>query len=109
MPRCSPALVDPGLNRRVRLQRSAIPPWHGARVADTPADVCLNQDRNLWNFQVTKNGGATQSFRGAGPWATATADEIIEHVRGQIARYKVPDYIDFVAELPKTFTGKIQK
>jgi len=31
------------------------------------------------------------------------------HVRGQIARYKVPDYIDFVAELPKTFTGKIQK
>jgi len=42
-------------------------------------------------------------------WATATADEIIEHVRGQIARYKVPDYIDFVAELPKTFTGKIQK
>ena len=48
-------------------------------------------------------------LRGAGPWATATADEIIEHVRGQIARYKVPDYIDFVAELPKTFTGKIQK
>jgi len=31
------------------------------------------------------------------------------HVRGQIARHKVPDYIDFVAELPKTFTGKIQK
>ena len=50
---------------------------------------------------------AAQSFRGAGPWATA--DEIIEHVRGQIARYKVPDYIDFVAELPKTITGKIQK
>jgi len=43
---------------------------------------------------------------GPGP---RTADEIIERVRGQIARYKVPDYIDFVAELPKTFTGKIQK
>jgi acyl-CoA synthetase (AMP-forming)/AMP-acid ligase II len=41
--------------------------------------------------------------------ATATADEIIEHVRGQIARYKVPDYVDFVVELPKTATGKIQK
>src|SRR5271169_2292190 len=54
--------------------------------------IQVQGDSNLWNFQVTKNGGATQSFRGAGPWATATADEIIEHVRGQIARYKVPDY-----------------
>ena len=54
-------------------------------------------------------GERPKAFVGAGPWATATADEIIEHVRGQIARYKVPDYIDFVAELPKTFTGKIQK
>jgi fatty-acyl-CoA synthase len=60
-------------------------------------------------FSGNEKWGATQSFRGAGPRATATADEIIEHVRGQIARYKVPDYIDFVAELPKTFTGKIQK
>jgi len=41
--------------------------------------------------------------------ATATAEEIIGHVCGQIARYKVPDYVDFVADLPKTATGKIQK
>jgi fatty-acyl-CoA synthase len=41
--------------------------------------------------------------------ATATKQEIIGHVRGQIARYKVPDYVEFIAELPKTATGKIQK
>jgi len=41
--------------------------------------------------------------------ATATEQEIIGHVRGQIARYKVPDYVEFIAELPKTATGKIQK
>jgi fatty-acyl-CoA synthase len=41
--------------------------------------------------------------------ATATADEIIEHVRGRLARFKAPDSVDFVAELPKTSTGKIQK
>ncbi|HKS44261.1 MAG TPA: acyl--CoA ligase family protein [Amycolatopsis sp.] len=36
-------------------------------------------------------------------------EELLEHVRGRIARYKVPDRIEFVSELPKTSTGKIQK
>ncbi|MFD0686448.1 acyl--CoA ligase family protein [Actinomadura fibrosa] len=39
----------------------------------------------------------------------ATESEIIEHVRGGLARYKAPDAVEFVAELPKTSTGKIQK
>jgi acyl-CoA synthetase (AMP-forming)/AMP-acid ligase II len=34
---------------------------------------------------------------------------VIEHVRGQIARFKAPDAVEFVDELPKTSTGKIQK
>ncbi|HLZ36721.1 MAG TPA: acyl--CoA ligase family protein [Mycobacteriales bacterium] len=41
--------------------------------------------------------------------AQATAEEIIDHVRSQIARYKAPDAVEFVPELPKTSTGKIQK
>jgi fatty-acyl-CoA synthase len=41
--------------------------------------------------------------------AHATADEIIDHVRGQLAHYKAPDAVMFVDELPKTSTGKIQK
>ena len=36
-------------------------------------------------------------------------DELIEHVRGQIAHYKAPGAVEFVDELPKTSTGKIQK
>ncbi|TKA04628.1 acyl--CoA ligase family protein [Actinacidiphila oryziradicis] len=39
----------------------------------------------------------------------ATEEELIEHVRMKIARYKVPRNVDLVAELPKTSTGKIQK
>ena len=35
--------------------------------------------------------------------------EIIEHVRGQIAHFKAPDAVEFLPELPKTSTGKIQK
>ncbi|MBK1788930.1 acyl--CoA ligase family protein [Prauserella cavernicola] len=35
--------------------------------------------------------------------------ELLEHARSRIARYKVPETVEFVAELPKTSTGKIQK
>ncbi len=42
------------------------------------------------------------------PGQAATADEIIAHCQGLIARYKCPRQIVFT-ELPKTSTGKIQK
>ncbi len=35
--------------------------------------------------------------------------ELIEFVRGQIARFKAPKSVDFVSELPRTSTGKVQK
>ena len=40
--------------------------------------------------------------------AQVTAEEIIEHCRGHLARFKVPRAVVF-GELPKTSTGKIQK
>jgi fatty-acyl-CoA synthase len=39
----------------------------------------------------------------------ATAEEIREFCRGQIAHYKVPRHIKFVDAFPMTITGKIQK
>jgi acyl-coenzyme A synthetase/AMP-(fatty) acid ligase len=42
----------------------------------------------------------------AGP---ALASELIQFCRAQIAHYKCPRTIDFVAELPRTETGKMQK
>jgi fatty-acyl-CoA synthase len=42
------------------------------------------------------------------PGHTATADDLIDWCRHNLARYKVPGHIVF-AELPKTSTGKIQK
>ncbi|WP_330255735.1 long-chain-fatty-acid--CoA ligase [Nocardia sp. NBC_00565] len=41
--------------------------------------------------------------------AQTSEHELIEHVRSRIARYKAPRDIEFVVELPKTSTGKIQK
>ena len=43
------------------------------------------------------------------PGQSATEDDIREFCKGQIAHYKVPKYIRFVAEFPMTVTGKIQK
>lgn len=42
------------------------------------------------------------------PGMTATEEEIIEHCRSLLARFKVPKTVIF-AEIPKTSTGKIQK
>jgi fatty-acyl-CoA synthase len=42
------------------------------------------------------------------PGATATAQELVAHCKGLLARYKVPREIRF-EEIPKTSTGKIQK
>ena len=36
-------------------------------------------------------------------------DELIDHVRERLARYKAPTPIEFVDELPRTSTGKVQK
>jgi fatty-acyl-CoA synthase len=43
------------------------------------------------------------------PGMTATEDEVKEFCRTQIAHFKVPRYVRFVADLPKTVTGKAQK
>jgi 4-hydroxybenzoate-CoA ligase/benzoate-CoA ligase len=39
----------------------------------------------------------------------ALADELKAFVKGRLAPYKYPRWIDFVSELPKTATGKIQR
>jgi benzoate-CoA ligase len=41
--------------------------------------------------------------------SVALASEIQEHVKQRLAHYKYPRQIEFIAELPKTATGKIQR
>lgn len=40
---------------------------------------------------------------------TATEDEIKAFCKAKVARFKVPRYVQFVAEFPLTVTGKVQK
>ena len=41
--------------------------------------------------------------------STLTEDDVKEYCRENIARFKVPRYVDFVEEYPMTASGKIQK
>ena len=41
--------------------------------------------------------------------ASATAEDVIAFTRDRLAHFKAPHTVTFVAELPKTATGKIQK
>ena len=40
---------------------------------------------------------------------TASSDELKAHVKQYLAPSKYPRWIEFLAELPKTATGKIQR
>ena len=43
------------------------------------------------------------------PGERATGEELKAHVKAKLALYKYPRWVEFVAELPKTATGKIQR
>lgn len=43
------------------------------------------------------------------PGAEVTAEELLEHLAGRVAKWWLPDRIDFTGELPKTGTGKFDK
>ena len=55
-----------------------------------------------------KWGETPMAFIELKPGAEATAQEIIDYCRDNMAHYKCPREVIF-AELPKTSTGKIQK
>ncbi len=56
-----------------------------------------------------KYGERPKAFVVLADGESATEEDIVEHVRSKIARYKAPKAVEFVPELPKTSTGKVQK
>ena len=56
-----------------------------------------------------KWGETPHAFVVLAPDATLTEAELISYAREQMANFKTPRKVEFVTELPKTATGKIQK
>jgi fatty-acyl-CoA synthase len=56
-----------------------------------------------------KWGEAPHAFVVLHAGASATAEDVIAFARGRLAHFKAPQGVTFLAELPKTATGKVQK
>ena len=56
-----------------------------------------------------KWGETGAAFIAVAEGAALTADDVKEHARAHLARYKVPSHVRFLDELPKGHSGKIQK
>jgi long-chain acyl-CoA synthetase len=56
-----------------------------------------------------KRGEAPKAFVKLKPGATATVEEIFEHLKPKISKIEMPAVIEFRAELPKTMIGKLSK
>ena len=54
-------------------------------------------------------GEVPVAFVALRPNATASADELVAHCRGQLAKFKVPKDVVFVDALPRNPSGKVLK
>ena len=67
------------------------------------------QEAAIVGLPDQKWGEAPHAFIVLRDGASATQEEMIAFARGRLAHFKAPRGVTFVAELPKTATGKIQK
>jgi fatty-acyl-CoA synthase len=67
------------------------------------------QDVQVFGVPDPRYGEEIAAWIKVRPGETLTAEEIVTFCCDQIAHYKVPRHIRFVAEFPLTVTGKVQK
>jgi fatty-acyl-CoA synthase len=56
-----------------------------------------------------KWGEVGKAFIVLKPGETMTEEEALQFLKGKVGKYKIPKYVEFIEELPKTASGKIQK
>ncbi len=57
----------------------------------------------------TRLGEVGKAYVVRRPAATLTGDDLIAWARREMANYKVPRLVEFVAELPRNASGKVLK
>ena len=86
---CSPVEIEGRLIEHPRVLEAAV-------VGRADADELIKPEA----FVVLKEAGDASG---------ALADELLEHCKSGLARYKYPRWVNFVDDLPKTATGKVQR
>jgi len=66
-------------------------------------------DAQVVGLPSAKYGELPAAFVKLRPGANLTAEDIVDHCRGQIAFYKIPKHVHFVDDYPMTASGKIVK
>jgi len=67
------------------------------------------QDVQVVGTPSVKYGELPAAFIIPYPGAKLTAEDVVDHCRGQIAFYKIPKHVHFLDEYPMTASGKIMK
>ncbi|MGB2818871.1 MAG: AMP-binding protein [Burkholderiaceae bacterium] len=89
----------------------------GYRIGPSEIENCLVKHPAVGNVAVVpkpdpERGAVVKAYvvLAAGfEGSPALVDELQKHVRGQLAPYEYPKEIEFIAELPMTTTGKVQR
>jgi fatty-acyl-CoA synthase len=86
----------------------------GENISSVEVEGCLLRHPAVQEVAVVglpheRWGEAPSAFVVLKAGQTATVEELREFARANLAHFKVPQWFNFVEELPKTATGKIQK
>jgi fatty-acyl-CoA synthase len=86
----------------------------GENISSVEIEGCLLRHPAVQEVAVVgmpheKWGESPHAFVILRDGAEATEDELKRHVRDSLAHFKTPQWVTFVADLPKTATGKVQK
>jgi fatty-acyl-CoA synthase len=66
-------------------------------------------DAGIVGVPDEKWGEVGKAFIVLKPGETMGNGEVLDFLKGKVAKYKIPKYVEYVRELPKTASGKIQK
>jgi fatty-acyl-CoA synthase len=66
-------------------------------------------DAGIVGIPDEKWGEVGKAFIVLKPTETMNNGEVFEFLKGKVAEYKIPKVVEYVEELPKTASGKIQK
>src|SRR5256884_363311 len=108
------AVVHPDGDAEIRDRLKDVIISGGENISSIEVEGCLLHHSAVQEVAVVglpheRWGEAPCAFIVLKPGQTATEEELREFARAKLAHFKVPQWFNFVEELPKTATGKIQK
>jgi acyl-CoA synthetase (AMP-forming)/AMP-acid ligase II len=86
----------------------------GENIAGSEVERVLYEHPSVLEVAVVARpderwGEVPVAFVALRPDTSATEDELIEHCRGQLAKFKVPKAVTFIDALPRNPSGKVLK